>query len=140
MEFGEPRLGQESLCNIYLGNAAGGFHGFVLIAACEVRGEQVELDEIAKRSGIAWIEHEGSVNLLAETPRQKQLLEHVRMSSHDTQNLGVLAVILGGISIERHSFLGQSLGCDMVAKRVADLGKQVVHQGIVRGLEDVHLH
>jgi hypothetical protein len=32
------------------------------------------------------------------------------------------------------------LGCDMVAERVADLGKQVVHHGIVRRLEDAHLH
>jgi hypothetical protein len=31
-------------------------------------------------------------------------LDHVRVLSHDTQNLGVLTVILGGVTVERHSF------------------------------------
>jgi hypothetical protein len=126
IERGYAPLGQETFGRIDLRNAVGDLYCFSLITAGYAWGEKVKFEEIAKRLGIAWIEHDGDINLFAEATRKKQLLEYVRMLSHYTQNLGVLAVILGGVAIESDGLLRQSLWCVVVAECVADLGKEVV--------------
>ena len=120
-ELRDAGFGEEALGGVDGGDLLRRRYGLFFIAAHQSGSQQVEFEQVAQRLGIARIDRERGIDLLAETPGQQRLLEDSRMLRHHSLALGKLAVIPRDPWIQPDRLLGQTGGRRVIAERVADL-------------------
>ncbi|MGA3095598.1 MAG: hypothetical protein ABSF25_04010 [Bryobacteraceae bacterium] len=81
--------------------------GLLRVAADKSGREEVELQQVAQRLYVASVQRQSSLDLLAEPPRQHQLLKNAGALGHDALNLSQLPVVSRHAPVQLDSLLGQ---------------------------------